>query len=124
MSYKLTCSSGEGYLRIRVDGTWPRGNPAGFMTDMLNLWAKHQRRPLLIDIRSMEDRPSVFEDYENAKRFAYAGFGQLPRIAVLDNLDRREANDFFENTAYNRGLGFRFFYTDEQDAINWLLPDG
>ena len=69
----------------------------------------------------MEDSPDVIGDYDNVKLFINAGFNLIPRIAVLDNEGRRQANDFFETAAHNRGLRFRFFYADEQEAINWLL---
>jgi len=121
MSYVLTCSSTEGYLRIRVSGIWPSKKPEDIIADIYNLWTEHQNQPLMIDIRIMEDSPSVFSDYENAKLFANAGFYLIKRIAVLDDVGRREANNFFETTAHNRGMRFRFFYSDEQEAISWLL---
>ncbi len=120
MSYTLTCSSTEDYLRIRIDGTWPCEKPEDIMSDIFNHWAKHHNLVLLIDIRNMEDTPSIHGDYENAKRFVDAGFSQGRRIAVLDKLYRHKANDFFETTAINRGLLFQFFYGDEQEAIDWL----
>jgi hypothetical protein len=92
------------------------------MADMLSIWEKHQR-PILLDIRHMEDTPSVFRDYEEAKQFVSIGFQRAGRIAVLDNPERREANDFFETTAFNRGLRFVFFYSDEEEAIAWLLSE-
>ena len=121
MSYVLTCPSTEGYLRICVSGIWPSRKAEDIIADIHNLWTEHQDQPLMIDIRSMEDSPSVFSDYENAKLFAADGFYLIRRIAVLDNVDRREANNFFETTAHNRGIRFRFFYADEQEAISWLL---
>jgi hypothetical protein len=69
----------------------------------------------------MEGTPSVVGDYYDVKHFAEAGFHRIRRIAVLDDLNRQEASDFFETTAVNRGLRFRFFYADEQEAISWLL---
>ena len=121
MSYVLTCPSTEGYLRIRVSGIWPSRKPEDIIADIHNLWTEHQDQPLMIDIRSMEGSPSVLSDYENAKRFADTGFYLIRRIAVLDNVQRREANNFFETTTHNRGMRFRFFYTEEQEAISWLL---
>jgi hypothetical protein len=123
MSYKLTCSSAEDYVNILVDGTWPAERPEEIIVDMYNLWAKHHQRNLLIDVRNMEETPSVVRDYHNVSHFAEANFHRIRRIAVLDNLNRQKANDFFETTAANRGLRFRFFYADEQEAISWLLSE-
>jgi hypothetical protein len=87
---------------------------------MFGIWEKYQK-PTLLDIRDMEDTPTVLLDYEEAKQFASVGFRRVGRIAVLDTPERRESNDFFETTSQNRGLRFVFFYSDEEEAITWLL---
>lgn len=124
MSYTLTCQLARDHLRITVTGTWPSNTSKDIITGMHACWLEHQKRPLLIDIRSMRDKPTVVGDFRLAELFADTGFSLIGRIAVLDSEDRREANDFFETTAYNRGLTFRFFYADEQEAISWLCPEG
>jgi hypothetical protein len=116
MSYTLEPSVVQGCLRIRVSGAWPSGRSDEIISEIFSLWEKHQK-PLLIDLRDMEDSPSIFSDYFDAKQFATAGFRSAGLIAVLDNPDRREANTFFETTAHNRGLRFAFFYSDEEEAI-------
>ena len=121
MSYTVECMPAEDHLRICITGAWPSKKPDDIMADIHALWTEHQSKPLLIDMRNMEDNPAVLSDYENAKRFEKAGYRRIGRIAVLDREDRCEANDFFETTALNRGLGFRFFYGDEQEAISWIL---
>ena len=121
MKYTLRCSSAGGCLQIGVDGSWPSDNPEEIIADILNLWGKHQGQRLILDVRSMEDFPSISGDYENVHRFFDAGFWRFSGIAILDKPDRREANDFFELAAHNRGLSFHFFYGDEKEAINWLL---
>ena len=121
MNYTLEHSSIQDCLCIRVIGRWPSRKPERIISDIFNLW-KEYKQPVLIDIRRMEDAPGILGDYQNAERFADAGFGRLGRIAVLDNQERRDANDFFETTASNRGLKFRFFYAKEQEAIAWLVP--
>ena len=122
MNYTLAHSLYQGCLRIRISGAWPAGRAEDIIAEMFSIWEKHQK-PLIIDIRDMEDTPSVFIDYEEAKQFASIGFQRAGRIAVLDNPERRKANDFFETTAYNRGLRFIFFYSDEDEAIAWLLSE-
>ena len=89
------------------------------MIRVFSIWKQNQK-PLLMDIRDMEDSPSILGDYLGVERLADAGFRQLGRIAVLDNQERHDADDFFETTALNRGLQFRFFYADEKEAIAWL----
>jgi len=120
MNYTLQCSESKNHLRISVDGTWPAENTEKIISEMHELWAKHQKPYLLIDIRNMKDKPSVLSDYKDAARFAKNKFYMVHRIAVMDNHNRKEANDFFETTAYNRGLRIRFFYADDHQAIDWL----
>ena len=124
MSYSLQSSPFDDYLLVRIEGAWPRGEPKKFISDIVDLSDKHPDLALLIDVRAMKATASMADDYFDAKRMADAGFGRLGRIAVLDILARKEANDFFETTAFNRGLTARFFYSDEQEAIDWLLSEG
>jgi hypothetical protein len=106
-----------------IDGSWPTDNPKDIITDIHNLWSKQQGQHLILDLRSMEGSPSISDDFEDVHIFIDVGFRRLGRVAILDKPSRREANGFFETVAYNRGLDFRFFYGDEKDAINWLLPE-
>ena len=123
MNYELTCVVFEGYVRIRVDGSWPSDKSRSAMVDIYDTWAKHRERALLLDLRDMQDIPSVLDDYKNAELLVNVGWREIGPIAVLDTLEREEANNFLETTASNRGLRiqFQFFYASEQEAINWLL---
>ena len=122
MNHTLEHSLDQGCLRIRISGAWPAGRAESIMVDILSIWEKHQM-PILLDIRDMEDTPAVYRDYEDVKQLANIGFRRVGRIAVLDIPERYEANDFFETTARNRGLRFRFFYSNDEEAIAWLLPE-
>ena len=123
MSYELTCVVFEGYVRILVDGVWPSDDPRRILVNIYDTWAKHRERALILNLRHMRDFPNVFDDYNTVDDFVNVGFREIGPIAVLDTLDREEANKFFETTAFNRGVTFRFFYDSEQEAINWLLPE-
>ena len=122
MSYELTCVAFEGYVRIRVDGIWPSDAPQSIIAEIYDVWAKHRELALLLDLRYMRDIPTVSRDYETVKLFVKAGFQEIGTIAVLDRTDRETANKFFETAASNQSLRIQFFYTSEQEAINWLLP--
>lgn len=119
-SDSLTFSICEDFLCIRIDGKWPSGKPVDFVNSIYKLWEAQAKRKLLIDIRHMDDTPSVLSDFWDAKIFAEAGFCRVGKVSILDNLDRQKMNAFFETTASNRGLQFRFFYDDEQEALAWL----
>ena len=120
MTYDLKYETYPDYLLICIKGKWPSRQPQRIINAIKEILADHTKQALLIDIRNMSDAPDTARDYYEAKMFADAGFWKIRRIAVLDGLPRKKANDFFEITAYNRGLRFRFFYAGEKEAINWL----
>lgn len=120
-TYLLNCSPQAEHVRIRLEGPWPRAELPELLRDIVDLWETHGRLPVLIDLRGMEDSPSVLEDYQHAGQFAEAGFRKLGRVAFLDSEDRRDANEFLETASFNRGLTFGFFYADDIRALDWLL---
>ena len=122
MDTKLEHSLVKGCLRIRLTGTWTAERADQIITDIFSIWEKYQK-PLLIDVRDLEDTPSIFRDYQEVGKFVSAGFRQVGRIAVLDYPQRREANDFLETSAQNQGITIVFFYTNEEEAIAWLHPE-
>jgi hypothetical protein len=121
MTYEIESKLRDNILQIIVTGTWPTEDPESIITDILNHYHEHQNSLILIDIREMESTPTIFGDYEEVSLFVKAGFRRVGRIAVLDNWGRKDSNDFFETTALNHGLNFRFFYKDEQEVSNWLI---
>ena len=121
MSHELTCIVSADYVRILVEGVWPSDKPRGIIDDIHDAWAKYPKLALLIDARHLRDIPSVIGDFKTAEHFAAVGFGRIGRIAVLDTLDHKDANEFLETAALNRGVNFQFFYTSEQEAVDWLL---
>ena len=121
MSYLLKKSIYANYLQINVEGTWPWESPANIIEEIFDLSREHKNLALLIDLRKMKSTPSVVSDYFEVEKFAAAGFSKIGFIAVLDILERKESSEFFETTASNRGMNFRFFYSDIDEAVSWLL---
>ncbi len=115
----LTCSVFDGYVLIHIDGSWP-SQPNKLIEEIYNFWEKAQQNNLLLDLREMQGKPTLAGDYFDAKVFEEIGFKNICKIAVIDQIKRKDDNDFFELTASNRGLKFRFFYENEQKAIDWL----
>lgn len=121
MSYSLDFSVAEKYLHVSMKGKWPRRHIDGLLGELLGVWNRHERKPMLLDLRNVIDAPTVLDDYQYAREFAEAGFIDLGRIAVLDETSRRDANEFFITASANRGLSFRFFYNGKAEALDWLL---
>lgn len=110
----------DNYLYIIIWGEWMPDNSDAIIDEIFNLIVVHGKPSLLIDIRKMTGGSSVVEDFNDAKRFFELEFWRLNKIAVLDKIDRKKENDFFETAAANRGVRFIFFYEDKQEAIDWL----
>ena len=117
MAYKLHHSLADNYVHVRVSGTWPKQAPETIVAEIYAYWEQGHRQNLLIDIRKLLVDPTIAGDFEGVKRFMTAGYSRITRIAVNDIPARKRTNDFFEITAENRGMTFRFFYEDEQAAI-------
>ena len=69
----------------------------------------------------MQGPSHVGGDYFDVETSFICGYWRISKIAVLDNVDRKENNSFFQLTAKNRGLNYNFFYHDEREAITWLI---
>jgi len=74
----------------------------------------------MIDLRQMTTSVSVLADYQAAEFFYQERFSQIEKIAIIESKEYQLSNDFFETTAFNRGLRFKFFYHEESEAIEWL----
>lgn len=120
MSYSLESIISGDCLKIRITGAWPHECPDRILAEIKQLWENDQH-PLLLDIRELIDDPTVIQDYELAKLMSEQKFWDIGPIAFLDTTERTSANHFLETTANNRALQIKFFYTEEQAAVNWLL---
>lgn len=120
MSYKLEIFSDSNYLKVLLKGVFPRIDSEVIIKSIRESLEKHEKSRLLIDLRQMTTSISVLADYQAAEYFYQEKFTQIEKIAVIDREEYRLSNDFFETTAFNRGLKFKFFYEDESDAIAWL----
>jgi hypothetical protein len=120
MSITLESVSHNEYLMVRISGEWLLEESDGSINEIHNLYLQH-KIPMLLDVREMTSRTTVTDDYYDVKKFSNKGLGTLVRVAILDNLDRKEQNDFFVTTAQNRGLAINIFYSGELEAVDWLL---
>jgi len=109
-------------LKVEVFGTRRRDDDWMSMLGHLCRQADndHVRKNLLVDLRGIVHSRDVSTDYSEAKALINLGFARLHKIAVLDIAENRVPNEFMEDTADNRGITIRFFYTNEDDALSWL----
>jgi len=124
MPYSIAARPSQGVLTICVEGRWPSADPDSIIDEIFGLWKKEGRGSLLVDLRAMDDEPTISGDFWLAKAFAERGYHSVGGIAVLDRVERKDANDFFSLASWNRGLRFCFFYESEREALEWLRSSG
>ena len=89
------------------------------LKSILNTCKGHSLPKLLIEVKDLEDNPTPLQDFNTVKLMQKLGYERVHKIAVLDKLENKSANDVFEGFAYNTKLKIRFFYS-EPDAMNFL----
>jgi len=80
--------------------------------------AKLECDKILADERGLEYRLSVIDTYELGDYLSRTA-AMFAKIAIVTNEGNREAAQFWENVASNRGIVVRVFYAFEE-AEEWL----
>ena len=74
---------------------------------------------ILIDSRKMDGMPAASESYNAGASLQERGFTRTMKLAIVDRIEFKEANDFYALVAKNRGFTVRHFYA-EDEAFDWL----
>ncbi len=59
------------------------------------------------------------DSFHSGDELSERGFTRNIKLAFLDRIEFKSANDFYEFVATNRGFQLRHFY-DEAQALEWL----
>jgi len=121
VAFSIESSVSTAHVTVRVVGDWTPESTDQILKCVMTKWLEHREKPLLVDVRETSTEPSVTDDWFKAEALVNAGFRRIPRIAVVDAISRRGANDFFATAAVNRGVRLRCFYGDLKDAEDWLV---
>lgn len=117
MSYKINYKAFSDHLRVSISGHGNKEAWAKVSGDISGLLDKYGLKDILIDLRNITGRLSVFDSVEHIDNYSYEM--KLRRYAVVDKPEHKEQNRFFENAACNRGYRI-YFFTDEAPALKWL----
>ncbi len=124
MSIEFTYRVLPEYLLLECTGTFAQGDALAAYTKAFSLAAEHDRDVVLIDARGVRPpEPTLMERYDQAVHVAGIHLRQVPRIrlAILGDEPMIHPHRFGEIVATNRGANVRVF-TDEQFALDWVLP--
>lgn len=112
------------YFELACTATYAPDVPVRVAEEGFRRAAGAGHRSLLLDIRGVTGRePTMSERYDQAVKFASLQAATKPRIkvAVLGALPIVHWQRFGEIVATNRGAHVRVF-TDEAQALDWLIP--
>lgn len=110
------------YLLVRFGDIWSKETGYQVIEEIKLVCKKSGLRRILFDQRQHTEGSSIFSDFTIAEKVAEdAQKINMESIAVL-SLSKFQKNDsFFENVAANRGLNIKYFYSTEEEALQWLL---
>jgi len=121
VAFSIESSVSVAYVTVHIVGEWTPQSTDEILEGVMAKWAQYRGKALLVDVTRTSTEPSVTDDWFKAEALVRAGFQRIPRIAVVDAMGRRGANDFLATAAVNRGVMLRCFYGDPKEAEDWLI---
>lgn len=124
MAYNLETIRNEDHILARLTGERTRDTVSSAGRIILDSCREHQVEKVLVDVRKLEGRLSVFDSLmlimEEFPRLQQARV--LKKAAIVDSVKRLERISFFESIARRRGFNIRTF-TSMDSARDWLARD-
>ena len=106
-------------LIARVDGSFNPKSDEALDRAIATRGKEGGFRRILIDFRKVDGMPATSESYAAGASLQERGFTRTMKLAFLDRVEFKEANEFYALVAKNRGFTVRHFYT-EDEAFEWL----
>lgn len=116
MAWRIETDLQPGYLLIRILGDADARVAGEIVTGVFREIAAHKCSRLLIDVRDVKGRMSVWETFSLVSDHPPA---QGMRAAIVDRPENRDWYEFYETVSVNRGYHNRVF-TDLDEAVAWL----
>lgn len=104
-------------MRAEISGEYPISRFHEISAKMDEVIDANGIDKILVDLRKFIGRYGVFDGLERIENFREESI--YLQFAILDRIENKSANDFFENASFNRGFKLLFFYKEE-DALKWL----
>lgn len=117
LNYKINYKIWDDFLSVALEGNWPLEKFGEIKKDMDSVIDSNGITKILVDLRKFVGRFGVFDGLKEIEGFRPES--KMLQFAVVDILENKKNNDFFENASVNRGYKLIFFY-DETDAKKWL----
>lgn len=111
-----------GILHVCAIGKRTREAIIRFVPDIYAACAEKKLSKVLLDIRGLEGRLPIREDYDIPSRFfpTVRNLNVINRAALVDLKEFERDDAFFETVAVNRGFNLRIF-SNSDEALQWLI---
>jgi hypothetical protein len=122
--YTLEIEAKAGHLFARASGPRTRASVTAITVEVFDAAVAHGLSKALIDVTELEGRLGILDSFllvtEVFQRIRGRG---VSRAAIVDRSVPSLGERFLETVARNRAFNFRIF-ADEEDALEWLNPEG
>jgi hypothetical protein len=120
MGYELEVIETPKYIIVKLSGTLDKEVSFRMVDEVIAVFQASNHYKMLLDTRQLQLATSLIQDHSQASYAATLLVGKKHLIAHLTLEGKLDADLFFETVGVNRGMNIRTF-TEEQDAINWLI---
>lgn len=117
MNYRINYNISGNFLKAEITGEYPISKFFEISAKMDEVIDANGIDKILVDLRGFIGRYGVFDGLERIENFREES--RYLQFAILDRLENKPNNDFFENASFNRGFKLLFFYIEEE-AYKWL----
>ncbi|MCC6866188.1 MAG: hypothetical protein IT280_08520 [Ignavibacteria bacterium] len=117
MNYTIDYKISGKFLRAEVSGEYPISKFYEVTENIDKVIDDNSIDKILVDLRNFKQRYGVFDGLQSIENFREES--KLLQFAVLDRIENKQNNDFYENASFNRGYKLLFFYK-EAEALSWL----
>ena len=119
MSVSVDFSEAGEILIARAEGSFDPESDELFDRTVAQKSREGGFQRILIDFRKVDGMPAATESYHASATLHERGFTRTIKLAFVDRIEFKEANEFYALVARNRGFTVRHFY-NEDEAFAWL----
>lgn len=122
MLYNLQIEKESNFLSVKISGIRNSKTVSKAAKEIIETCKINKCLKVIIDVRELEGRMSVFESYMLVSRefTRLKQFSSLEKAAIVDNKENKERLKFFERTAKTFGFNIRTF-SEPDEAREWII---
>ena len=112
----------EEYLHLKIVGKVTAVSLPTVVDEMMGHFDQSRHKGMLTDAMELELPFSPGQTYFNMQKLRQAGFGQLPKWALVTPDYEKGKDQFRDTTAQNTGINLQCFHS-VAEAAEWIMED-